>query len=156
MYGAADDFWGRDRSRAYFDVRVFCSFAQSHRNTSLSQCYQKNELEKKRCYEQRSREIEHGSFSPLVFSTSGGMARQTIQQNPPLDQMQTQLLPTTLSNQVPERSKIQHPPASQFSIIGKHGRGLPRSHVSEHSLRYYLCFYDAFVYDQIIILYKHH
>ena len=70
---AADDFWGRDRSRAYFDVRVFCPFAQSHRNTSLSQCYRKNELEKKRCYEQRIREIEHGSFSPLVFSTSGGM-----------------------------------------------------------------------------------
>ena len=40
--------------------------------------------------------------------------------------MQTQLLPTTLSNQVPERSKIQHPPASQLIIIGKHGRGLPR------------------------------
>ena len=27
---AADDFWGRDRSRAYFDVRVFFLFAQSH------------------------------------------------------------------------------------------------------------------------------
>ena len=70
---SADDLWGRDRSRAYFDVSVVCPFAQSHRNTSMSQCYRKNELEKKRCYEQRIREIEHGSFSPLVFSTSGGM-----------------------------------------------------------------------------------
>lgn len=70
---AADDFWGRDRNRAFFDIRVFSPFAQSHRNTSLSQCYKKNEQEKKRAYDQRIREVEHGSFSPLVFSTSGGM-----------------------------------------------------------------------------------
>ena len=47
--------------------------SQSHRNTSLPQCYRRNELEKKRAYDERVREIEHGSFSPLVFSTSGGM-----------------------------------------------------------------------------------
>ena len=70
---AADNFWGRDRSRAFFDIRVFSPFAQSHRNTSLSQCYKKNEQEKKRAYDQRIREVEHESFSPLVFSTSGGM-----------------------------------------------------------------------------------
>ena len=45
---AAVNFWGRDRNRAFFDIRVFSSFAQSHRNTSLSQCYKKNEQEKKR------------------------------------------------------------------------------------------------------------
>ena len=32
-----------------------------------------NELQKKRAYDQRVREIEHGSFSALVFSTTGGM-----------------------------------------------------------------------------------
>ena len=69
----ADNFWGRDRQRAFFDVRVFNPFAQSHCNTSLPQCYRRNELEKKRAYDERVREIEHGSFSPLVFSTSGGM-----------------------------------------------------------------------------------
>ena len=31
------------------------------------------ELEKRRMYEERIREIEHGSFIPLVFSCSGGM-----------------------------------------------------------------------------------
>ena len=70
---AADDFWGRDRNRAFFDIRVFSPFAQSYRNTTLSQCYKKNEQEKKRAYDQRIRDVEHGSFSPLVFSTSGGM-----------------------------------------------------------------------------------
>ena len=31
------------------------------------------ELEKKRCYEERFREIEHGSFTPLVLSAAGGI-----------------------------------------------------------------------------------
>ena len=70
---AADDFGGGDRNRAFFDVRVFSPFAQSHWNTSLSQCYMKNERDKRRAYDQRIREVEHGSFSPLVFSTAGGM-----------------------------------------------------------------------------------
>lgn len=30
-------------------------------------------MEKKRAYEKRVREIEHRSFPPLVFTTSGGM-----------------------------------------------------------------------------------
>ena len=42
-------------------------------HTPLPQCYRQNELQKKRAYDQRVREIEHGSFSPLVFSTTGGM-----------------------------------------------------------------------------------
>ena len=69
----AESFWGNDRQSAFFDVRVFNPFAPSYRNSSLAICYRKNELEKKRAYDQRVREIEHGSFSPLVFSTSGGM-----------------------------------------------------------------------------------
>ena len=70
---AADSFWDNDRQRAFFDIRVFNPFAPSYQNTSLAQCYRKNELEKKRAYDQRVREIEHGSFSPLVFSTTGGI-----------------------------------------------------------------------------------
>ncbi len=69
----AESFWWRDRQRAYFDVRVFNPFAPSYLSTSLAQCYRRNEWEKKREYEQRVREVEHGSFSPLVFSTTGGM-----------------------------------------------------------------------------------
>ena len=72
----AESFWGNDRQNrqsTFFDVRVFNPFAPSYQNTSLAQCYRKKELEKKRAYDKRVREIEHGSFSPLVFSTSGGM-----------------------------------------------------------------------------------
>ena len=69
----AESFWDRDRQCAFFDVRVFNPFAQSYQNTSLAQCYQRNEMERRRAYDERVREIEHGSFSPLVFSTTGGM-----------------------------------------------------------------------------------
>ena len=69
----AENFWGRDRQRAFFDIRVFNPFAPSYRNTSLTQCYRRNELEKRRAYDERIREVEHGSFSPLVFSAAGGM-----------------------------------------------------------------------------------
>ena len=69
----AQSFWGRDRQSAFFDVRVFNPYAPCYRNSTPAQCYRKNELEKKRAYEERVREIEHGSFSPLVFSAAGGM-----------------------------------------------------------------------------------
>jgi len=69
----AENFWGRDRQRSFFDVRVFNPHAQTYQNTSLAQCFRRNELEKRRAYDERIRQIEHGSFSPLVFSTSGSM-----------------------------------------------------------------------------------
>jgi hypothetical protein len=33
-------------------------------------------MEKKRLYEQRVREVEHASFTPLVLSATGGMANE--------------------------------------------------------------------------------
>ena len=34
--------------------------------------------EKKRAYDQRIREVEHGTFCPLVFSCTGGMGRAAV------------------------------------------------------------------------------
>ena len=70
----AENFWGHDRQMHTLNhVRVFNSYARSHRGNTLAQCYRRNEQEKKRSYEERIREVEHGSFSLLIFSTSGGM-----------------------------------------------------------------------------------
>ena len=55
-------------------MRVFNPLAPSNCRSSLSTTYRRHEATKKRSYEQRVREIEHGSFTPLVFSASGGMA----------------------------------------------------------------------------------
>ena len=52
------------------------SWKTSNSNTNISKCYRKHENDKKRVYEQRIRETEHSSFTPLVFSTTGRMGRQ--------------------------------------------------------------------------------
>lgn len=71
MYG----FWGGRFEKAFVDVRVFNPSAQSNRQSSLSATYRKHEQEKRRHYDQRVRDVEHGSFTPLVLSTTGGMGR---------------------------------------------------------------------------------
>ena len=60
----------------FFDVRVFNPHAPSNRHTQLSSCYRKHEQIKKRAYEQRIREVEHASFTPLVISATGGLANE--------------------------------------------------------------------------------
>ena len=68
----AQNFWDSSRSSAFFDVRVFNSHAPSNCKTSTAACYRRHELEKRRAYERRIIEVERGSFTPIVLSTSGG------------------------------------------------------------------------------------
>ena len=70
---AANGFWGGRYERTFFDVRIFNPHAPTNRHP---RCYKKHELEKKRQYEQRVREVEHASFTPLVLSVTGGMANE--------------------------------------------------------------------------------
>ena len=61
---------------AFCDVRVFNPLARCHLHHSLPAVHKKNENEKKREYNQRILQVEHGSFTPLVFSCFGGMSRE--------------------------------------------------------------------------------
>ena len=70
----AKGFWNRQQD-AFFDVRVFHPDAPSYRNTSVPSLYRQHEMAKKREY--RVREIEYAAFTPLVFSTFGGMGKET-------------------------------------------------------------------------------
>ena len=70
-------FWGGRHERTFLDVRVFNPHAPSNKNVSIANCYKKHENEKKRAYEQRIREVEHSSFTPIVLSATGGMAKQS-------------------------------------------------------------------------------
>ena len=71
----ASGFWRCLHHRTYFVVRVFNSFAASNRSTTLAATFHRHETEKGHAYEERIREVEHGSFIPLVFSSSGGMGK---------------------------------------------------------------------------------
>ena len=50
---------------------------KAHRKLQTVSLYSQQEKEKKRKYKQRVREVGLVSFTPLVFSTSGGMAKST-------------------------------------------------------------------------------
>ena len=62
---AANGCWGGRFERSFFDVRVFNPGAPS--NHPFKSAYRRHEREKRRQYEQRVREVEHGHFTPLVF-----------------------------------------------------------------------------------------
>ena len=70
-------FWGR-RQSAFLDVRVFHPNAPSYRNSSIPFVYRRHELQKKQEYGERVREVEQVSFTPLVFSTTGGMGGEAL------------------------------------------------------------------------------
>ena len=65
---AVDGFWGERFERTFLDVRVFNPYAPSNRNTTIEKCFRKHELEKKRAYSQRVREIEHSSSQQVEAS----------------------------------------------------------------------------------------
>ena len=69
---ASNGFWGGPFEWAFFDVRVFNPYAASNFQP-LTTCYKKHENIKKHAYEQRIREIEQGTFTPLVMSLNGGL-----------------------------------------------------------------------------------
>ena len=69
----AGGFWSvRRHECAFFDVRVFHPNARSYRHRTIQQTFRMLEQEKRRAYETRIRQVDGGSFTPLVFTTAGG------------------------------------------------------------------------------------
>jgi hypothetical protein len=57
---------------AFVDIMVFNPIAKSHMNSSLDSVFQQQEKKKKKLYNARVIQIEHGSFTPIVMSALGG------------------------------------------------------------------------------------
>ena len=74
---SACGFWGSRFEKVFMDVRVFNPNSASYQHLEPKPCFSRQEQEKRRQYSQRIKEVEHASFSPLVFSTSGGMGKST-------------------------------------------------------------------------------
>ena len=68
----ADGFWGGRFERTFFDVKVFNPFVSSNVTSGIQSLYKRCERQKRGKYEARIREVEHSSFTPLIWSTSGG------------------------------------------------------------------------------------
>ena len=63
--------------RSFFDVRIMHPNSESYKNKTPQQLYLMQENEKKRKYNQRIIQVEKGTFTPLIFSTSGGMGPES-------------------------------------------------------------------------------
>ena len=64
----------RPMERTFLDVRVVHPNCPSHKRKKIERIYEENEKEKKAAYNQRIIQVEKASFTPLVFTTSCGMA----------------------------------------------------------------------------------
>ena len=79
-------FWERHRS-AIFDVRVCHPNVESCWDLEPQQIYRSHENEKKHLYSRRVLDIEHGTFTPLVFTTTGGMGKKCFMYHSRLAQL---------------------------------------------------------------------
>ena len=68
----AQDLWDKSKRSALFDIRVFHSHAPSNCTSSTEACYRRHEQEKRCACEKCIIEVEHGTFTLLVLSSSGG------------------------------------------------------------------------------------
>ena len=82
----ARGFWERHRS-AFFDVWVCHPNAVSCRDLEPQLIYRIHENEKKRLYSKRVLHIEHGTFTFLVFTTTGGMGKECLMYHSRLAQL---------------------------------------------------------------------
>ena len=71
----ARGFW-RDGQVAYFDVCVTNADCASQRESTVKSILRSHELKKKCFYNRRIMEVEHGSFTPLIFTTTGVMGHE--------------------------------------------------------------------------------
>ena len=59
----------------FFDVQVLNPCTPTYRNVTLKSCYIRVEREKQRKFDEWIREVEFGSFSPLIFQHQEDMAQ---------------------------------------------------------------------------------
>ena len=73
---SARGLW-RPLDRTFIDIRVLHPQAQSNsRHKTLKQMYRAHEEQKKKKYNARVLQVEKATFSPIVFSTTGGMGNE--------------------------------------------------------------------------------
>ena len=68
--------FGSPSDQPFFDVRVCHPKAESYRDLEPQQIYRLHE--KKRQYSTRVLDIEHGTFTTLIFTTTGGMGKESL------------------------------------------------------------------------------
>ena len=73
---AARDF-RQPSQRAFSDIRVFSAKAQSNISRNTEETFSHHEREKARQYSDRIVNVEHESFTPIIFKTHGDYSQLT-------------------------------------------------------------------------------
>ena len=73
----ARGFWQQGQN-AFFNVRITNTNSESQSRITSENIFTKHEREKKRLYNNRMMNVEHGTFTPLLFSVDGGMAKECL------------------------------------------------------------------------------
>ena len=66
-------FWGGRCGKTLLDEKAFYPCAANNRSSTPRAIYRSLENMKKRAYQARICEVEHGTFTPIVFSATGRM-----------------------------------------------------------------------------------
>ena len=72
---SAVGLWG-PLERTFVDVCIVHKNSPSYEDSTAAEVYRDNENRKKRAYNDRITHVEKGSFTPLIFSTTGGMGAE--------------------------------------------------------------------------------
>ena len=70
-------FWNAHQD-AFLDVRVFNPLVSCNWNKQMKAVYQQHERQKRRVNDQRVREVERDTFTPLVLTATGGMGPSAL------------------------------------------------------------------------------
>ena len=70
----ARGFW-REGQKAFFDVRITNTNSESQRHLTSGKILTKHERDKKSQYNNKIMNVEHSTFTPLVFSVNGVMTK---------------------------------------------------------------------------------
>jgi hypothetical protein len=73
--------------RTFLDVRVTNPNSASYLDKTIDQVYDLHENEKKQMYNDRILHVEKGSFSPLFFTTTGGMGPEATKYHKQIAQL---------------------------------------------------------------------
>ena len=67
--------WGYEAAwkRTFLDVRIMNPNSPSYADKTVEQLYSQHKQEKKKAYNHRIMHVDKGSFTPLIFTTAGGM-----------------------------------------------------------------------------------
>ena len=87
----------------------------------------KHEQEKKRCYNKRVMEVEHGSLAPLVFTTAGVMGYECSRYHKALAEKLSEIKRPEVEKEPKDRPEVQlrrnispNKSSKKYSDISKH------------------------------------